>query len=201
MKMNSTKGSVRARLLTSTLLAGLSVAAPLALTAVVSAVPTVASAQSQTGALRITVRGGNGAPVSAASVAVSSPDSLVTKTGTTDQDGRVRISGLDPATNYTVKVTAGGYADFASANVAVVSGKDLSVGYALASDANAVEEIVVTGTSLAAVDVTSATVGTTLTLGVVESLPTGRSYQSYLQLVPGVKPSTTGNPSSRSGIN
>jgi hypothetical protein len=35
----------------------------------------------------------------------------------------------------------------------------------------------------------------------VESLPTGRSYQSYLQLVPGVKPSTSGNPSSRSGVN
>jgi hypothetical protein len=199
--MNSTKGSVRARLLTSTLLAGLSVAAPLALTAIVSAVPTVASAQQQTGALRITVRGNNGAPVSAATVTVSSPDSLVAKTGTTDQDGRVRISGLDPATNYTVKVSAGGYTDFSGSNVAVVSGKDLSVGYALASDANAVEEIVVTGTSLAAVDVTSATVSTTLTLGVVESLPTGRNYQSYLQLVPGVKPSTGGNPSSRSGVN
>lgn len=202
MKMNSTKGSVRARLLTSTLLAGLSVAAPLALTAVVSAVPTIAAAQSQTGALRVTVRGANGAPVSSATVIVSSPDSLSPKTGTTDQDGRVRISGLDPATNYTVKVAAGGYTDFASpATVAVVSGKDLSVSYALASDANAVEEIVVTGTSLAAVDVTSATVSTTLTLGVVESLPTGRSYQSYLQLVPGVKPSSGGNPSSRSGVN
>src|SRR5262249_34130713 len=37
-----------------------------------------------------------------------------------------------------------------------------------------------------------------------ESLPTGRSYQSYLQLVPGVlpdSPNQTGNPSSRSGMN
>ncbi|HEX7832771.1 MAG TPA: TonB-dependent receptor, partial [Thermoanaerobaculia bacterium] len=34
-----------------------------------------------------------------------------------------------------------------------------------------------------------------------ESLPTGRTYQSYLQLVPGVLPSTTGNPASRSGVN
>ena len=43
--------------------------------------------------------------------------------------------------------------------------------------------------------------GTTLTLQMVESLPTGRSYQSYLQLVPGVKPSPGGNPSSKSGVN
>ena len=34
-----------------------------------------------------------------------------------------------------------------------------------------------------------------------ESLPTGRDFQSYLQLVPGVKPSTNGNPSSKSGVN
>lgn len=202
MKINSTKGGMRARLLTSTLLAGLaSVAAPLALTTMVSAVPGIAMAQSQTGALRVTVNSASG-PVTGATVVVSSPDSLSPRTGVTDQDGRVRISGLDPATNYTVKVSAGGYADFASpANVAVVSGKELSVGYALAGDANAVEEVVVTGTSLAAVDVTSATVSTTLTLGVVESLPTGRNYQSYLQLVPGVKPSELGNPSSRSGVN
>src|SRR3546814_17526773 len=35
----------------------------------------------------------------------------------------------------------------------------------------------------------------------VESLPTGRNYQSYLQIVPGVKPSSGGNPSSKSGVN
>src|SRR3546814_20466675 len=52
-----------------------------------------------------------------------------------------------------------------------------------------------------AVDTTSAVVGTTLTLDPVESLPTGRNYQSYLQIVPGVKPSSGGNPSSKSGVN
>src|SRR3546814_11532175 len=52
-----------------------------------------------------------------------------------------------------------------------------------------------------AVDTTSAVVGTTLTLDLVESLPTGRNYQSYLQIVPGVKPSSGGNPSSKSGVN
>ncbi|RZL65394.1 MAG: TonB-dependent receptor, partial [Rhodococcus sp. (in: high G+C Gram-positive bacteria)] len=49
--------------------------------------------------------------------------------------------------------------------------------------------------------VTSATVSTTLTLDTVESLPTGRSFQSYLQLIPGTKPSNGGNPGSRSGVN
>ncbi|MDP1913552.1 TonB-dependent receptor [Brevundimonas sp.] len=165
------------------------------------AAPTTAMAQSQTGSLRVTITSG-GQPVSGATVTVSSPDSLVTRTGVTDADGRARIASLDPSTNYTVMVSAAGYSDFSANDVAVVSGQDRSVGYSLASagDTASLDDIIVTGTSLAAVDVTSATVGTTLTLDTVESLPTGRNYQSYLQLVPGTKPSS-GNPSSRSGVN
>jgi hypothetical protein len=161
----------------------------------------VALAQSQTGALRVTVSGNNGAPVAGATVTISSPDSLVTKTATTDSEGRVRVSGLDPSTNYSVSIASPGYTTFSASQVAVVSGQDRSLGYALTGEGNKVEEIVITGRSLAAVDVTSALSSTTLTLQTVESLPTGRSYQSYLQLVPGVKPSSGGNPSSRSGMN
>jgi len=40
-----------------------------------------------------------------------------------------------------------------------------------------------------------------ITLDLTESLPTGRNYQSYLQLAPGTKPSAGGNPSSKSGVN
>jgi hypothetical protein len=90
MNMNSTKGSVRARLLTSTLLAGLaSIATPLAITAVATAIPTIASAQ-QTGGLRIVVTGASGSPLSGANVVVRSPDSLVSKSAVTDNDGRAR---------------------------------------------------------------------------------------------------------------
>ncbi|MNS44347.1 TonB-dependent Receptor Plug Domain protein [compost metagenome] len=170
------------------------VAAP----AVTMLTPTAALAQSQTGSLRVTVQGDTGQPLVGATVTVSSPNSLVSKSAVTDSTGRARLMGLDPATNYSVQIEADGYASYNADGVAVVSGKELAVGYALG--ATTVDDIIVTGRSLAAIDVTSATVGTTLTLGVVESLPTGRSYQSYLQLVPGVKPSS-GNPSSRSGVN
>ncbi|MFC3716867.1 carboxypeptidase regulatory-like domain-containing protein [Luteimonas soli] len=158
-----------------------------------------AALAAETGGLRITITGSDGQPIPGATVSVSSPDSLVSKTAVTEADGSVRLTGLDPATNYTVVVDASGYSDFSANNVAVVSGKNLSLGYALG--ATTLDTIVVTGTSLAAVDTTSAVVGTTLNLDIVESLPTGRSYQSYLQLVPGVKPSDGNNPSSKSGIN
>ena len=197
--------TIRQRLLQSTMIGGAALMALTAVPAVALLAPTPALAQSQTGGLRIQITSGAGQPVSGATVTVSSPNSLVSRTGVTDSEGFLRLGGLDPATNYTVQVSAAGYDNFSTDRVAVVSGRDLSVGYALrsgsASDgASSLDDIIVTGTSLAAVDVTSATVSTTLTLETVESLPTGRSYQSYLQLVPGVKPGSS-NPSSKSGIN
>ena len=158
-----------------------------------------AALAAETGGLRVTITGTDGAPVAGATVQVSSPDSLVSRSGVTAADGSVRLQGLDPATNYTVVVDAAGYDDFSASNVAVVSGKNLSVGYALG--VASLDTVVVTGANLAAIDTTSATVSSTLTLDMVESLPTARSYTSYLQLVPGVKPSAGDNPSSKSGIN
>ncbi len=158
-----------------------------------------AALAAETGGLRITITGNDGQPVAGATVKVSSPDSLVSRTGVTEADGSVRLTGLDPSTNYTVEVGASGYDQFSASNVAVVSGKNLSLGYALG--ATNLDTVIVTGTALAAVDTTSATVSTTLTLDMVEALPTGRNYQSYLQLVPGVKPAAGGNPSSKSGVN
>lgn len=198
------KSTLRRRMMTTTFMGGMAIAAFGAVSVATLAMPTAAHAQAQTGSLRIAITGEGASPVSGAVVSVSSPDSLVTKTGTTGADGRVRISGLDPATNYTVTVAAPGYSEFSASSVAVVTGQDRSVNYALVStsgDTTRVADIVVTGRSLAAVDVTSAQVSTTLNLATLESLPTGRSYQSYLQLVPGVKPSSGGNPSSRSGVN
>ena len=49
------------------------------------------------------------------------------------------------------------------------------------------EAVTVTATT-PVVDVTNAITGQDITLQLTESLPTGRSYQSYLQLVPGVMP-------------
>ena len=166
-----------------------------------------AALAAETGGLRISITSPQGKPVAGATVRVSSPSSLVTKTAITEADGSVRISGLDPATDYKVEVVAPGYSNFAATEVAVVSNQNPVVSYTLgsadagAAAASGVQQVMVSGSRVARVDTTSATVGTILNLAVVESLPTGRNYQSYLQLVPGVKPSTGGNPASKSGIN
>jgi len=160
-----------------------------------------AALAAETGGLRINITGSGGKPVAGATVRISSPSSLVTKTGVTEADGTVRIAGLDPATDYKVEVVAPGYSNFATTGVSVVSNQNPLVSYAIGGDNSNAQQVVVTGSRLAQVDTTSAVVGTILNLGVVESLPTGRNYQSYLQLVPGVKPSSGGNPSSKSGVN
>jgi hypothetical protein len=156
----------------------------------------------ETGGLRISITGAQGKPVAGATVRISSPSSLVTKTAVTEADGSVRIAGLDPATDYKIEVVAPGYSTFNATEVAVISGANPSLSYNLAgAGAGGTQQVVVTGARLAQVDTTSATVGTILNLATVEALPTGRNYQSYLQLVPGVKPSAGGNPSSKSGVN
>lgn len=152
----------------------------------------------ESGGLRISITGAQGKPVAGATVKVSSPSSLVTKTAVTEADGSVRIAGLDPAADYKVEVVAPGYSNFSAKDVAVVSGQNPSLTYTLDSGT---QQVIVTGSRLAQVDTTSSTVGTILNLSVVEALPTSRSYQGYLQLVPGVKPSAGGNPSSKSGVN
>jgi hypothetical protein len=162
-----------------------------------------AALAAETGGLRIAITGPQGKPLAGATVRVSSPSSLVTKTAVTEADGTVRIAGLDPATDYKVEVVAPGYPNYTATDVAVVSNQNPSLTYSVGDAAGTpgAQQVVVTGSRLVRVDTTSATVGTVLNLGVVESLPTARSYQSYLQLVPGVKPSAGGNPSSKSGVN
>ena len=50
------------------------------------------------------------------------------------------------------------------------------------------EAVTVLGEASPVVDVKRAVTGQDITLELTNSLPTGRSYQSYLQLVPGVLP-------------
>ena len=98
-----------------------------------------------------------------------------------------------------VTVELEGFASAKADNVLVRSGQNAPVRVAL-SIAAVTESISVTGEA-PIVDVTSAQTGQDVTLELTESLPTGRSYQSYLQLVPGVLPSSTGNPAARAGVN
>ncbi|MBC3766905.1 TonB-dependent receptor [Neptunicella marina] len=153
----------------------------------------------ETGGLKITIVNAQGQPVAGAKVMVSSPESLVSKEAVTDAEGVVRLTGLDPSNKYEVDVTGNGFEPFEANNLRVTTGKVLSFSYAVGD--SGIEKIAVTGRQIAALDTTSSVVATDITLDLTESLPTQRSYQNYLQLAPGVKPSLDNNPSSKSGVN
>ena len=55
------------------------------------------TAFADTGALRVNISDAEGNPVVGAVVTASSPDSLLSKSGVTNEDGDVRLAGLDPA--------------------------------------------------------------------------------------------------------
>jgi hypothetical protein len=155
-----------------------------------------------TGTIQVTVNAKEGAVIKGARVEAESPDTPVKRSGSTDEDGVVLLLALDPAVNYTVSVIFPGFNGARNDNVLVRSGERTDLHIEL-TPSTATESITVTSET-PLVDVTTAIAGQSIGLELTESLPTRRTYQDYLQLVPGVLPSdpdNPGNPASRSGMN
>jgi hypothetical protein len=154
-----------------------------------------------TGALNVTVVDSSGNAVVGAVVSAKTSESLRSASGATNSDGTVKLSFLDPSSKYVVNVKASGFASSSATNITVVSGQTRGLSLVVASATADMDELVVVASREALIDTTSAQQGLDITLALTESLPTGRTSQSYLQLAPSVKPSNTGNPSSKSGVN
>ncbi|MBT8100162.1 MAG: carboxypeptidase regulatory-like domain-containing protein, partial [Gammaproteobacteria bacterium] len=156
-----------------------------------------------TGALEVKVTDTEGNPVAGAAVTASTPESLTQKSGTTGADGAVRLVGLDPSEDYVVTVVAEGFRPQRNEGLLVVTDRTYNVPFMLQAGEGDIEEIITYGRSGLGqvVDTTSSVVSTDVTLDFIESLPTGRTYQSYLQAAPTTKPALDGNPSSKSGLN
>lgn len=188
MKMISTKGGARARLLTSTLLAGLAtVAAPLALTTVATAIPTLASAQDySSGSLIGTVKDSAGVTVPDATVTVKSLDQGFTRTVTTDGSGQFRVP-LIPIGGYSVSIAKEGYQPTSDGNVRVGLGGSTAYSFTLAEVGGSVSEVVVTATANPQLDFAATTKGLTVDLETLtKQAPIGRSLTAVVQLAPGV---------------
>ena len=156
----------------------------------------------ETGTIDIIVQDQAGAAVPGATVVAQAADSVTKRETVTDAEGRARLVGLAPSANYVVTTELTGFRPTRNEKVLVISGQTATLRIALAVG-GVTEQVQVTADS-PIVDTKSATTGQDITLQLTESLPTGRSYQSYLQLVPGVlpdDPQQPGNPASKSGIN
>jgi hypothetical protein len=161
--------------------------------------PAVAFGQAQKGTVTVTAEAEDGSRLPGATVSAESDQTLSRRTAITDANGVATLAALDPAANYVVTTTLDGFNGARNENVVVKAGQTTPIRVTL-SLATVTEEVIVTAES-PVVDVTSAATGQDITLELTESLPTARSYQDYLQLVPGVQATSSGNPASRSGVN
>jgi len=163
----------------------------------------VAFGQVTTGAIRVTIADEDGRVLPGAVVGVQSPHALGTRSTVSDAAGVAIVPGLDPSDEYLVMVSLSGFNTARFEDILVKAGSTTSIPTELTVAAVEAEIIITAESPL--VDFSSAMTGEDLTLELMEALPTGRSYQSYLQLVPGVLPTdptiTTQNPAVRSGLN
>jgi len=185
-KMNSIKGSARARLLTSTLLAGLAaVAAPVAVTLVAGAVPTLAMAQDySSGALVGTVQDSSGAPVVGATVKVKSLAQGFERNLTTDDQGQFRAAGIAIG-GYSVAITKEGFQPTSDGNVNVRLGGTSSYGFTLSAVGDSVDAVVVTASANPQLDFEGTTTGTVIDVeNLVKQVPIARNVTALSLLAP-----------------
>lgn len=152
-----------------------------------------------TGTAVVIVEASDGSRLPGATVTASAPDVTTKRTAVTDSQGEALLMNLAPSASYVVTAELSGFTTMKNERILIRSGQTTTLRVAM-SVSTQTEEITVTAET-PLVDTTSAVTGQDITLELTESLPTGRSYQSYLQLVPGVMPSETGNPASKSGLN
>ena len=143
-----------------------------------------------------------GLAVPGATVTATAEDAATTRVGFTDATGLAELRALSSSARYAVTVELQGFRTTRQADVLVRAGQTVALAVRLVVG-NVTETVVVTAAP-PVVDVTSAVVAEDITLALTEAVPTGRSYQSYLQLAPGVlpdDPESPGNPASKSGLN
>ena len=155
-----------------------------------------------TGTIQVVVADAQGGRLPGVTVTARAEDTVTTRTSVTNAEGVASLEALAPSSAYTVTTELQGFQNQTINNVLVRSGQTATIELTLA--VAGLTEAITVSAAAPVVDVTNATTGQDVTLELTERLPTGRSYQSYLQLVPGVMPDDpiqSGNPAARSGVN
>jgi hypothetical protein len=159
--------------------------------------------QGTTGTVRVIVQAEDESFLPGATVIAESEEALGSRTAVSDDTGVATLTGLDPSAAYVVTASLPSFNTARFEQVLVKAGSTTTLRATLSLAAVKEEIIVVAESPL--VDFSSAISGQDITLQLTESLPTGRSYQNYLQLVPGTAPTDPSiadeNPAVRSGLN
>src|SRR5262250_2364420 len=156
----------------------------LALVALLAA-PIIARAQTQitTGVIQGTVLDESSAVVAGASVEVKNTDTNLTKTLTTDSDGRFVFLQL-PSGRYTLTVSKQGYATLAQENLSLTVGQEINLN--LNMKVSAVQERVTITAAPTFDTVCFVTQKTAYEIAIGRTPVLGRKFEDLLTLTPGV---------------
>jgi outer membrane receptor protein involved in Fe transport len=144
----------------------------------------VAFSQESTGSLQGKVEDSNGAAIAGAQVTASSPALVRPLEVTTAEDGAYNFSKLPPGI-YTITVTQAGFTTARNEEVNVQLGRDFRLDFKLAVG-NVTETVTVTANDTTLIDVTSSKTATNITEQFIQNTPKGRSFNTILQVAPGV---------------
>lgn len=185
--------TIRERLLASTMIGGVALAAAVALPAAsVLLAPASAVAQDFTsGAIQGEVTNTAGQPVAGATVTVSQNGRAFTRTTTTNERGNFRVAGA-PVGSYTVTISGPGIDTYTDSNVSILLGSTRDYGFTVnqaGAAGESLDDIVVVGTRAARVDFDRTTTGINLDVQeTFDRLPTSRNIAAIQLLAPGTTP-------------
>lgn len=134
------------------------------------------------GTISATVTDATGAVLPGVTLEATSPVQIGTRTAVTDEKGQAIIAGLVPG-KYTIKATLAG---FQTTNTTATIEQNTTANIAIKLATEAVSESITVTAEAPLVDTTRSTISEHVTLQEVESLPVGRDYKAYAQLVVGV---------------
>ncbi|HYP12787.1 MAG TPA: TonB-dependent receptor, partial [Bryobacteraceae bacterium] len=158
---------------------------------------TGAVAQENTGAILGTVTDVTGAVVPDAKVTVTGPTLPLGLETTTDADGNFHFPRV-PIGLYTVNVAKTGFSTMRQANVDVRLGSQLSFNPKL--EVGQTTQVVEVSDVGVLIDTTSSRTSTNISRSQFENLPQGRSFNSILQMAPGVRYEVKGGNAGVGGI-
>lgn len=119
----------------------------------------------------------DGKPVTAATVRLTQPDRGLTRESTTDTSGRFQFASLSPGT-YQLEANAKGFTPETLSNIEIFVAGQTTADFRLSSSTSTFSTTTTVGTPQS---------GLVITRDFVENLPlNGRSFQSLIELTPGV---------------
>src|SRR6476659_3062871 len=140
---------------------------------------------STTGSIEGTVSDQNGAPVANATITATSPNLIGTQTAQTNSEGKYQILSLPPG-KYTISITeTAGFGKLERSDVTVNLSKTTTVDLTVLP-AGTQAQVTITGTDVAAVEVTSNTQGTNVNSDQFSNFPTSRTVQGLYTIAPTV---------------